>query len=398
MEVAGRIAKTSPFIPYESGKYILIVAGIIGLLTYGVRSKLGLFIICLVIPAFFYDLSGQTSFFDIVNYGFAPIAIGLWISFSQGLLIRKTQFYGLMKMIWLGCLVVLSYCMLKTPNFEEIEFGLNANFSTTGGGASNQVSTILGLGMFLSFLSIVKKLNFGGKRIFDIVIFVGFTFQGLLTFSRGGILVAVVAILAMLYIGDNTSKSLTKQSKSKSFTLLLVSGFVLYGVFEVVNSLTGGNLLLRYQGETEGTIRGSKEVTADHFVTGRLGIFEKDISLWMDHLITGVGCGSSRYLRDIERIGIAPHVEVSRMLAEHGILGLILIIILYVNFPKYVWENNQEKAVMMAVLIIALLTTFHAAMRTFVSPMLIILCCFKVVDDNFEKVKEMLKEKAVVKK
>ena len=53
MEVIGRIAKTSPFIPYESGKYILIVGGIIGLLMSGVRSKLGLLIICLVIPAFF---------------------------------------------------------------------------------------------------------------------------------------------------------------------------------------------------------------------------------------------------------------------------------------------------------------------------------------------------------
>jgi len=386
-ELVGRLANASPFIPYELSKYILIVTGTIGLLILGVRSKSGLLIICLAVPAFFYDFSnGQRTFLDIVNYGFGPVAIGLWMSLIRGCVIRRTDFHNLLKIIWLSCLVVLSYCVVKMPNFQEIDFGLSANFTTSGGGASNQVSTVMGLGMFLSFFSIVKKLNFGGNRFFDFFILLGFTVQGLLTFSRGGIMVAVVAGVFLVIMDTNSSRHHGKKGKSKIF--ILISLFILYWVFEFVNSLTGGNLLLRYQGETEGTLRGTKEVTADHFVTGRIGILEKDIDLWAKNMITGVGCGSSRYLRDAEHVGIAPHVEFSRMLVEHGLLGLISIILLFVNLPIYVWKQNKEnRAMMIALIIIALLTTFHAAMRTFTTPLLIILCCLRIVDDKSNKVK-----------
>ena len=383
-EVLDRMAKTSPFIPYELGKYFLVLMGILGVVSLGVRSQKGLWMALLMTPAVIYDFSGQRVFFDIINYYFAPLAVGLGIAFADRLAITKVQLNQILKFIWLGCLASLVFTFIKTPDFEEITFSLKAQFETTGGHSSNQVSTILGLGMFLSFYSAFKRLNFSGNRLFDLAIFGGFAFQGLLSFSRGGMMVAAVGILLLFFLPENSQNGRGVTRRNKSILTGIIAIFALYGVFEVVNSVTGGNLLLRYQGETQGTLLGSKEVTADHFVTGRLGIFEKDIDLWLKHYVTGVGCGVSKYLRD-EVKSVASHVELSRLLADHGLLGFIFAILFFIMVPLKSWQvnvNSSSKIILITLMVIAILTTFHAAMRTFVTPLLMILGSLKIIESK----------------
>jgi O-antigen ligase len=216
------------------------------------------------------------------------------------------------------------------------------------------------------------------------VILLGFTFQGLLSFSRGGMMVGALGILILLFLRDSNKLTNNKVRTNKPLFIGIIALLSLYGVFEVANGITGGNLLLRYQGETAGTLSGSKEVTADHFVTGRLSILEQDIDLWIDNFITGVGVGSSRFLRNLERIGVSPHVELSRLLAEHGLLGFIYSCYFFILIPFQIYQFNQrniQRAIMMAILTIAILTTFHAAMRTFVTPLFVILASLKIKSD-----------------
>ncbi len=379
-EVLDRMAKTSPFLPYELGKYFLILMGIVGLISLGVRSYKGLWMAILITPAVIYDFSGKRVYFDIINYYLAPLAVGLGVAFIDRFKITEYHLNQILKFIWLGCLSSLVFTFIKTPDLVEIEFTLGANFETTAGHSSNQVSTILGLGMFLSFYSIFKKLRFTGYLILDIIILVGFTFQGLISFSRGGILVPAFAIVLLILLPENKTKE--KENKSKSFIISMGAIILLYGVFELTNSITGGNLLLRYKGETAGTLRGTKEITADHYVTGRLGIFEKDIDLWKNNLFTGVGCGSSKSLRE-QGSNVAAHVELSRLLAEHGLAGL-LYSFLFFSLPYDSYKLNKQsnyKVIMLVLLLIAILTTFHAAMRTFVTPLFMILGVMKIKDN-----------------
>jgi O-antigen ligase len=383
-ELLDRMAKTSHFIPYEIGKYFLILSGIVGLLAVGIRQPRGIWMALLVTPAVFYDFSNQRTYFDVINNYLAPLAVGLGIAYANRLSITNTQLNQILKLIWWGCLSSLFFTYIKTPDFETISFTLKAQSDTTAGHSSNQVSTVLGLGMFLSFYSIFKKLNFSGNRIFDIVIFMGFTFQGLLSFSRGGMMIGALGILILLFLRDSNKLTNDKVRTQKPLFIGVIALLSLYGVFEVANGITGGNLLLRYQGETAGTLSGSKEVTADHFVTGRLSIFEQDIDLWIDNFITGVGVGSSRFLRNLERIGVSPHVELSRLLAEHGLLGFIYSFYFFILIPFQIYQFNQrniQRAIMMAILTIAILTTFHAAMRTFVTPLFVILASLKIKSD-----------------
>jgi O-antigen ligase len=130
---------------------------------------------------------------------------------------------------------------------------------------------------------------------------------------------------------------------------------------------------------------GTKEVTVDHFVTGRLGIFEQDLDLWLTNILTGVGVGASRFLRDLNRIGVAPHVELSRLLADHGILGLIYVVLFFFKVPFDAWNRNangKNRVLVMVLLIVAILTTFHAAMRTFITPLFVIIGSLKIMENK----------------
>jgi O-antigen ligase len=386
-ELLDRMAKTSPFIPYELGKYLLVLMGIIGLIKVGVSNTKGLVMALLVTPAIFYDFSKQRVFFDIINYYLAPLAVGLGIAFSNRYKVNIHEFNRILKMVWFGCLSSLVFTYVKTPDFEEIEFVLGANFETTAGHSSNQVSTVLGLGMFLSFYSLFKNINFSGVRFLDILVFIGFTFQGLLSFSRGGMMVGVFGILMITLAqkGNNkTNRNLTVKRNKKTLTGLILL-MLIYGVFEIANNISGGNLLLRYQGETAGTLSGTKEITVNHFVTGRLNIFEQDIALWNEHLTTGVGCGVSRYLRDTDRVGVASHVELSRLLADHGILGLIFATLFFIIIPYESWKSNAKSSnqiLLMTLILFAIITTFHAAMRTFVTPLFMILGSITITESR----------------
>ena len=228
-EVLDRMARTSPFIPYELGKYFLVLMGILGIAALGVRSYKGLWMAILVTPAVFYDFSGQRVYFDIINYYLAPLAVGLGIAFADRFKITEIQLNQILKFIWLGCLASLVYTFIRTPDLDDIEFNLAANFETTAGHSSNQVSTILGLGMFLSFYSVLMKKKFSGNTIVDIIILIGFTFQGLLSFSRGGIIVPAIGIILLITLPN--SKIPLKSNKKKSLLIGVFAFILLYGVF-----------------------------------------------------------------------------------------------------------------------------------------------------------------------
>ena len=356
-------------------KYLLLFFGLLGVSISGVNNHKGIWMAILMIPAAFFDMSNQASYFHLIFYFLAPFAIGLIYAFSYQLELSKTDFDQLLKLIWLGCLSSLIFTYIKTPDFEQINFTLKAQFDTTAGHSSNQVSTLLGLGMFLSFYSIYKNLQFSGYRLLDVLILGGFTFQGLLSFSRGGMMVGALGILLLIFIPEKNER---QKKTNNSLFIAFISIFVLYGVFEIANQLTGGNLLLRYQGQTEGTLLGTQELTANKFTSGRVDIFSQDINLWLSDSFTilfGVGIGASSFLREVNAEPVATHVELSRFLAEHGLLGMIYSLFFFA-IPFSVWKANKKsdyRVILTVLTIIAVATTFHAAIRTFVTPLLIVL-------------------------
>ena len=138
------------------------------------------------------------------------------------------------------------------------------------------------------------------------------------------------------------------------------------------NVITDGKLFLRYQGETPGTLGGTKEKTLNNLTTDRLAVMQGDIALFAENIVLGVGAGGSKYLRPY-RPGLVAHSETTRLLADHGILGVFYILcIIYLVIHVYKSPNERQyKALLIAFILIGWYTTFHAATRTYITPLLI---------------------------
>ena len=375
-EMLVRMTKVAPFIPTELGKYFLIGFMSLGIFLRGMRSYGGFVMVLLLIPSLFFDFSGQRNFQDIIFNFFGPIAIGLGLTCLYRTSVTLNQIQQILRLIWLTSLAALVFTFIKTPDLETIDFNLKAEFATTADTSSNQVSTILGVGMFLSFYSVLNRLRFSGSTWSDIAIFIAFGFQGLLSFSRGGMLISVFSICILLFYQFRESSPRLRQRVALGGLFIIVA---LYFVFNFTNQITNGNLLLRYSGETQGTLLGSKEKTTNVIVSGRVTILEDDFDLFLKYPVLGVGAASSRYLRNNTYL-VSPHIEFTRLLAEHGFLGFFYFIILIGLFyrSKQLNRLKQEDGLLLALFSLAILTSFHAAIRTYVTPVFILLSCFSV--------------------
>jgi hypothetical protein len=376
LETLGRLSKASPFVPYESGKYLLILLSTLGLgFSKKKFSTIGVLLFLLILPAFFYDFSNKVVLSDFIFNGFAPLGLALGISFWGNIKIDIESLNTVLRLIWLVLLSSLIFVIIKTPDYDEISFGYGANFETTGGESSNQVSSLLGVGMFLSFYSWLSRLKFSGSSIFDLLIMLGFAFQGLLTFSRGGILVGLVAIIIYYLTSDQKTKNTNSvgTSQLKSFLYTTLVAVLCYFIFQKVDSITGGKLIHRYSGETQGTLLGKKEKSIDVITSNRWSILQGDFELWSNHPFLGVGVGASKFLRE-GRFFIS-HVEFSRLVAEHGLLGFMyfcMLIYTGLNIYRNI-GNKQHRSLMLSIFFIGLATSFHSATRTFITPLFIAL-------------------------
>lgn len=371
-ELLARLAQTSPYIPYELGKYLMMLLLIIGILNGKSNYGKGFILFILLIPALFYDFSGKVIESDIRFNLLGTINIGLSIWFFSKQKFTNYGLYQLLILLLLPLISVLSFIILKTPDFEKIDFSLSANFDTTGGFGSNQVATALGLGTLLSFYLWLINVSISTMRILDFILIFTFTIMGLLSFSRGGMIGGAIGIVIVLLFSRNSNKISKDLKHIKRINKFIILGFLLLITsFYLANSFTNGKLLLRYQGETEGTLSGTKEKSLNSVTTNRFSIFESDLNLFSKYGILGVGAGASKYLRNEYNL-VSTHVESSRLLAEHGILGVFfIIIILGLFFDVYKRSyDNIYKSILFALLFLGWYTSFHAATRTYITPLL----------------------------
>jgi len=219
----------------------------------------------------------------------------------------------------------------------------------------------------------------------------------------------VGGILAILILVFMISKSGAKNRKN--FNIPKVGKFLIPAViflvitFQIADSVTKGMLRLRYQGETTSTLAGSREVDINTLTTGRFTIFQEDFDIWMDNFTFGAGVGISKYIRSraggIRQLPVASHVELSRLLAEHGLLGLLWFAILIVSGLRLIKHKSNSKfqGVLLALFLLGIYTTFHAATRTYLTPLLIGISVLSIVDIYNKELskKEINRRKRVLK-
>lgn len=349
-EILWRMAGIPIF--WESGKYMSAVILIVALLR---RHKLQIPVIpasyfVLLLPGCLIVLTGsslsrltQTLSFNLS--GPMLLAVSCW--FFHHVKLRPFEFKRLLIVCILPLLSVAFTTMFYTVSTEELQFTGESNAATSGGFGPNQVSSMLGLGVFLSMAGFVlfnKRSRFG---VFFAVSALFMAALSVLTFSRGGIYNAVGAVLILILF---QARDLSKGIKVAAPVLILGTVFIMF-IFPYLNSFTGGALEDRFE---------------DTGTTNRWEIIEADVKVFLENPFLGAGVGESRTVRkQFIEFSAASHTEFSRLLSEHGVFGLAALALMAVLVVTNLRRPNSRpgKAFIAGAISWSFLFMMNAGMR-----------------------------------
>ncbi|TBX69239.1 O-antigen ligase domain-containing protein [Flavobacterium silvisoli] len=283
-----------------------------------------------------------------------PVCLGIASIYNYNRKITFSQLNNILLTLGLPIVTTMVYLVLYTPDLKEVLTGTGSNGETSGGFGPNQVATILGIGMFIFFSRLI--FNSKNKLIFilNLIIATNITYRGLVTFSRGGMItgfVMIVILLIFLYFNSASS------GKYKLNMLFVFMSVVFIFTWLYTSMQTSGLIDKRYANQDAmGRVKESR-------FTGREEILASEIDAFMDSPILGIGVAKGLEIR-YEKTGeiVTSHNEISRTIAEHGMLGIIALMIVFFT-PVFLYLDNKQHVYIFCFLIFWLLTINHAAMR-----------------------------------
>lgn len=251
-----------------------------------------------------------------------------------------------------SCMVYLTFF---TPNIRDVITSTQSSSETSGGFGPNQVATILGLGMFIFFSRTILESRTKFMLGLNIFIAVNMTYRGVVTFSRGGMITGFLMILLLLlflYYKSNFT------GRVKLNYVIVFIGTAMMATWTYTSFQTGGLIDKRYANQDA---RGRAKESQ---FTGREDVAKGEIDLFLKSPLFGVGVGKGVELRYAETgDGTLSHDEITRMLAEHGSLGIVGLLILFFT-PLVLYIENKFNMFLLCFLAFWFLTINHAAMRT----------------------------------
>lgn len=345
---------------HELPKYTVLIFLLIGLYVEEKRHHVSvsylIYILLLLIGIAFVDIPFNESIRKAIAFNLSgPVLLGIVAIYFYHRTIHLNTLLDTLFVMCLPIVSMLSYLYFKTPDLKEIAFGSSANFEASGGYGPNQVSTILGLGVFILVVHLFFKKRFLLLFGLDVVLIMYLLFRGLITLSRGGMVTAFIAItfFGLFYI-------LSKKNRIKS--LVKYAGLVVLFLFITwvyTADVTGGMLTNRYANKNVAGVQ------KEDFSTGRIDLFESELEAFFEHPFFGIGVGGSKYKRlDESDLVAASHNEISRLLGEHGMIGLIILFLLFLIPVMHILKQPfLSRAFLSAFLIFWFLTINHSAMR-----------------------------------
>jgi len=345
---------------HELPKYSVLLFLLLGLFferkKHHISVSYFIYILLLLLGIAFTSIPFSESIRKAITFNLSgPILLGVSaIYFYKRMLTVET----ILKMLFLMVLPVISMLSLlyfKTPELKSIRFGGVANFAASGGFGPNQVATILGMGVFIFTIFLFFKKRIFSTFIIDVLFLTYLIFRGLLTFSRGGMITAFIALTAFTFF-----YILSKDDKVKQ--ILKYAGLVsLFGIVLITYTanVTGGMLINRYTNKNAAGIE-KEDVSA-----GRVEIFKAEVDGFFENPFFGLGVGGSKYYRldQLDKLA-ASHNEIGRLISEHGLIGVFVLILLIAIPLKNIFEQPYiARGFLISFLLFWFLTINHSAMR-----------------------------------
>lgn len=365
----------------EYGKYSVMVFLLVGMFYSGFSKNAWpywIFIIFLVpgIVVSTVTLSYEANLRKAIAFNISgPVCLGVAAIYCFGRKITMRQLLGLITAFSMPVVTVVTYLFFYTPSVRDVVTGTQSNFETSGGFGPNQVSTVLGLGTFLFFSQFLLNSPTKRLQIINILLTLITAYRGIVTFSRGGMITGCVMILlvvALLYF------RLNKAGKSKMLVVFIFTVLASLSVWIYSSYQTSGMIDKRYANQDAlGREKESK-------LSGREELIKTEIQMFIDHPFLGIGVGKNKeYRQELTGIDLATHNEITRMLAEHGILGVINLLILFI-VPLFLSLDNKNHIFLFCFFAFWLLTINHAAMRLAAPAFIYALTLVKVYPDENE--------------
>ena len=357
-EVFLRMTDGNPL--YEVTKYGVIVFILIGMYFNGF-SKGALpywFFLLLLVPSVVistFVLSTDTNIRKTIAFNISgPVCLGISSLYTYRRKISLDQMNSIILSMGLPIITCVVYLIFFTPNIQDVVTSTESNFETSGGFGPNQVATVLGLGMFVFFsrIILVSKTKFSLILNFSIMIVIAY--RGIITFSRGGMvtgMLMIILLLLFLYYKSNGNGRI----KLNFVLVLIIASLSVVWLYTSVQ--TSGLINKRYANQD------AAGRAKDSQFTGREDVARSEIDMFLDNPILGVGVGKGAEVR-MEDTGnkILSHDEITRMLAEHGSLGVLGLMILFFT-PLVLYLDNKFNMYLLCFLAFWFFTINHAAMR-----------------------------------
>lgn len=344
----------------EFGKYSVMIFMFTGIVYSGFSKKamvywiFFLFLIPGIIISVF-ALNFDTDIRKAIAFNISgPVCLGISAIYCYQ---RKITFDRLKTVIAALCFPLIAiavYLFLYSPSVRDVVTGTESNFATSGGFGPNQVSTILGLGIFVFFVQLLLNSKSRFLITLNAVLVMVFAFRGIVTFSRGGVMTGVVMILLLLMVLYYQGNALAKSKIGFIMVMTFLAGIGVWGYSSIQ---TSGLINKRYSNQDAlGRVKKSK-------LSGRETLIASELQMFVENPVFGVGVGRNKEIRKEETgIEAASHNEITRMVAEHGTFGLIDLMILLFT-PLILFVNNRQNIFALSFLAFWLLTINHAAMR-----------------------------------
>lgn len=327
--------------------------------TVSTKSFVYFFYLLLLIPGIFVSVSTADLNIDIKKAlvfnlsGPVCLAVSSIYMFKRKILFKDLQ--NIILVMGLPIISTVVYLFLYNPSVKDVVTGTQSNFETSGGFGPNQVSTILGLGMFVFFSQLLLFSKSKKKIILNGILLTLVSYRAIVTFSRGGVIAGIAMIICLMVVIYYFSNSL---GKAKVGLVVILSCLLGIGIWGYTISETSGLIEKRYANQDA---KGRQKTDR---LGGREAVIEVDLKMFFDNPITGVGAGMGKELRK-DSLGqeVASHNEITRMLSEHGVLGVFGLLILLIT-PVVLYVNNRQHLYFLSFFIFWFLTINHAAMRT----------------------------------
>lgn len=334
---------TNAQIFWEGPKYLVAGVLVIGYVRLVQRQRLAWLPIAyfaVLVPSTLVTLAaaGVGSARELISFNLSgPLSLAVSTLVFLQLRARLSELRLILACYVLPMLSLASVILIRLRSVE-LQFGTESSPEASGGFGPNQVSTVLGLAALVCLLLVIQNVGTVERLLYGAA---GLWFLGhaALTFSRGGVFGFAISGAITLVVWALVSG---RPSGTMVLALLVLIALAL---FPVLNAYTGGTLSSRLH---------------DTDRTGRDELVQSDLSYFSANLVAGVGPGG------LDERGKIAHTEFTRLLAEHGLMGLLAaMLLLMMAVVSFLQQTNPSgRVITLALLTFTVLSMTNASMRT----------------------------------